>query len=465
MKLHLISDEGIGDRPKLGLGYIASYIHANSDDIKISLSHSTDDIIENIKRIKPDVIGLTANSLSFQWTNELACKIKQNFDIPLILGGPHITIVPASLPASIDIGVLGEGEQTMLELIELIQKEGVFDKESLKNIDGLVFREKDKLYFTKKRRLIEPLDVIPFPDRDLLKVQQGSGKHWRQTHIMTSRGCPYKCRFCSSSSMWEKTRLFSANYVVEEIKLLIEKYRIQQILIYDDLFIVNKKRALAISKLIRKEGLHKKADFGCLSRADIFDEDIAKALKNMNVTWISFGMESGSQEILSFLKNDAITLDMIRKAVALAKKIGIPAVDGSFMVGSPHETREDALKTVAFIRELGLSTIGYNITTPFPGTELWKYALDIGCIPEDAEWNEKFYLMKSVTAENLKEKINLSDMNPEVMYKMYVMIEKLNKNLMFRHKIKVIFSRYLLEYIIKCCKNPVFLNKLKIIFD
>lgn len=224
---------------------------------------------------------------------------------------------------------------------------------------------------------------------------------------MTSRGCPFNCRFCEAGKFWKKYRTHSPKYVVSEIETIYKRYGRDELVIMDDLFFIEKERLEKIADLLAKKNLTKKMRFEVIGRADLFSEDIAKILARMNVFAVSFGMESGSERILRYLKNKTVTVAQIRKATALARKYKMEVL-GTFMVGSPGETEKDIKKTIAFIKELDLDQVGVNVTTPFPGTELWEVAKKKGLVKDD-KWDDRLWGMRDVNEKNINEKLLLTD--------------------------------------------------------
>jgi magnesium-protoporphyrin IX monomethyl ester (oxidative) cyclase len=316
----------------------------------------------------------------------------------IILGGAHISTNPKDLDRNIDVGVIGEGEQTFLELVECFYKNKEFSFKELKKIKGICFMNKKKIEITPERELIKDLDTIPFPDLDLLdmkyylKPRQLIYGYVRKSMVMlTSRGCPYHCSFCSTSSIWKKFRGNSAEYVIKQLKWIIKKYNPRVIQIFDDLFILDKTRLEKIVNSIILERINKKIIFGCLCRADLLDEKTVVLLKKMNVKSIAIGMESASQSVLNYLKNETTTVKQLHDSIELCKKYKIK-VFGSFMLGNPGETREDLMKTLRFIKAHPTLGILNYITTPLPKTKLWDDAvakkkitpdLDISKLPMD----------------------------------------------------------------------------------
>lgn len=407
--------------PPLGLAYIAAYLRKYADLNNIMIIDNAS--IDEMERYKPDIIGISSVSQNFDIATKTAKTIKSMFDIPVIIGGVHITALPHTLPNCFDIGVLREGEQTMLELIDAYDRQGL-EHSTLKKIKGIVFRESDKIEITNSRPLIQPLDKIPFPARDLLRISEPA-------HIITSRGCPFKCVFCSSSSFWQKTRFFTPQYVVNEIKEIIDTYHIKVIHIWDDLFIANKKRLKEISELIRREGINDIVTFSCQCRPNLMDHETCKILKSMDVSGINFGIESGSDKILKYLKNNTVTVEQNKSAIDIGKKYGF-TVGGSFMIGSPGETKEDMEMSLKFLKESKIDFGCVYVTTPFPDTEIWNYAKEKGFVDDFMEWikldveqNEIIRDFKNNQINTNKKYILLSDkITPPELCEIYMGFEK-----------------------------------------
>ena len=400
MRLHLVSDEEqSSDRPKLGLGYLASYLKKNLPGIELSLSFAKDDLIADIRRIKPDIVGFSSMTHKFNEQIQKAKEVKEEFGLPIIFGGVHISLVPQALPKWVDIGVISEGEEILLRLLKHFEKTG---KLQTSKIPALAYWERGKIKITGPAHLIEPIDRIPSPDWDFLQVgKKGPG------HIMTSRGCPFNCRFCEAGEFWKKYRCYSPEYVVQEIETIYKRYGREELVIMDDLFFMNKERIERIKDLLVKKKITQKMRFEVIGRADLFTEEVARILSQMNVFAISFGMESGSEKILRYLKNETVTIDQIRRAVALAKKYKMQVL-GTFMVGSLGETEKDIKKTINFIKELNLDQVGVNVTTPFPGTQLWEVAKKKGLVKDD-QWDDRLWAMREVNEKNINQKLLLTE--------------------------------------------------------
>ncbi len=395
MKLFLINPDYMvyGD-PPLGLAYLSSYIKKNCSFIELEILDqlTQKEIIKKIKKDIPQIIGFTAVSINYVFVKKLAEKIKSLFPkIILILGGVHITTSPESFEdSSFDIAVRGEGEICLTKLLNVIRENQTINYEKLSKINGLLFKENNKIINTGLSEMIENLDNIPIPSRDLLNMNYyilprfSSGDEIDSIgSLLTSRGCPYSCKFCSSSSFWKrKVRFFSAKRVAEEIEILYKIYKYNHIYIYDDLFSINKERLRKIISILKQKNILGKIRFSVYGRANCFDEETAKLLKELNVKDIVFGFETGSQRLLTFLKGKGITIEDGIKAISLSKKYSL-SPGGFFILGSPTETEYDMEKTYNFIKNNCRENFIIYQTIPFPGTYLWNDALKNKIIQKD----------------------------------------------------------------------------------
>ncbi|HEX77695.1 MAG TPA: B12-binding domain-containing radical SAM protein [Dehalococcoidia bacterium] len=403
--------------PPLGLGYIASYLDKYLKSINIEIIDSSENLKEKIIRSRPDVLGFTSSTPNYFEVVDLIKEVKKCLDVPIILGGPHITSLPHKLSEHVDVGVIGEGEETMLELMKLFDEKGDFANSELQKIKGIVYHDNGENIITPPRELIEPIDKIPFPNRSLFDMSNYlrpadilvNHEYLRGTSMLTSRGCPYRCIYCQVPQQWRKLRLHSAEYVAREIKLLVDEYKLEGIAIVDDLFIVNTERIERLIELLEEYEILGKVKFLVDGRSNLIDEKLLALLKRLNVVQMALGIESGSERVLNYLKRGSVTAEQNRNAVHLAKKYGI-GIYGQFMMGTPTETKEEMLETLKFIREQPLRSVHLSITTPLPGSELWDYCKKEGIVTDDMDWRlfnmepqdsveNNFYIDKQVPYE------------------------------------------------------------------
>lgn len=384
--------------PRLGLGYLATYLKQKlNDEIEI---HIVDNVFDNvflkITEIKPDILGISAMTIEYADAIDLAVKVKEVLpECRIIVGGVHISTLPNSLNPCFELGVLGEGEETLYELVSLFNRKKIFAPDDLAKINGIVFWDSGQLRKTFPRFLINPLDKVQldwkYLDRHLVRKKLFAlGEYGIEGYLFTSRGCPYDCEFCSTKIFWNKVRFFSVDRICEEILLLKNKYNVDHIQILDDLFTQNKKRLREIISGLKKAGVLGKVKFSSSARANVIDEEICDLLKEMNVVSITFGFESGSERILKYIKGNSVTVDQNKNAIKVAVNKGIKVM-GGIMLALPTETIEDMKKTVEFTdfaRKNGVDIIWPFVLVPFPGTRVWDIARERGIVSDNMDWRK-----------------------------------------------------------------------------
>ncbi len=362
----------------LGLGYLSAVVKQRFGAGSVQFHVAIEDIERRINEISPDIVAITSTSQNFDVARAHAAVAKQA-NVTTLIGGYHITMMPELLSEDMDVGVLREGEETFVELIAAyLEQDGLRKPEVLRGIPGIVFRDGDAIVRTKPRPPIEPLDTLPFPDRDLLG---------REHRIMiTSRGCPYRCVYCASTRFWRGVRMFSPEYIVREISHLHDRYGMRHITLFDDLFIVDKERVRRLVELIRSARLHKRVSLNCLATANLVDDEIAELLRKMNVRRVGMGLESGSERILKSLKGKHASVEANRNAVRTLARHGLE-IEGAFVIGAPDETEQDMLDTLRFVQENPLDLFEVYLLTPYPGTPLWDHAIERGLVSPNMPWN------------------------------------------------------------------------------
>jgi len=382
-------DEERGYNPPLGLLYIAAYLRAHSshevevlDAVAEQIGY--DKFASIISQKRPDVVGITA--MTFTLIDVLkTIKIVKDVskDIKVVLGGPHATIYPLEtikLP-EVDFVVKQEGEITFSKLLENFS-----NKENLRKVKGIAFKNNsNEIIDTGPNEFIEDLDSLPFPARDLVPYKKYTSvlsKHKFITTMFTSRGCPFECSFCDRPHMGKRFRAHSVVNVVDEMEACLG-LGIKEILIYDDTFTVDRKRVMDICNEILRRKL--KITWDIRARVDTLDEEMLNRLKEAGCERIHYGVEAGTEKILKVLKK-GVSLRQVEEVFKLTKKAGIYTL-AYFMIGSPTETKEDILKTIDFAKRLNPDYASITITTPFPATELYKWALEQKVITHDY-WRE-----------------------------------------------------------------------------
>jgi radical SAM superfamily enzyme YgiQ (UPF0313 family) len=366
--------------PPLGLLYLGAVLEQEGHKVEI-----LDYYAENISREKlqnsltlSDAVGMTVYTDDYNTAADISRLIKSlDPDIPLIIGGPHCIFLQKQSLSDIpdaDISVIGEGDYVILDILRALQ-----GKKNLADIHGIYYRDNRLIKSGKTFQVIDNLDVLPFPARHLVEKYEygtyafGYTLKKKVTSLITSKGCPFHCRFCARYGNFIKNWSFrkrSAENVVKEIQELDGKYR--SVVIVDDNFLADKKRAHRIFDML----LESNVDIEFLiegARVDTADKDLYLKMKKAGVKYILYGLESGNQEVLDFY-NKNITLEQIRNAVNLAHKMGF-YVGASFIFGAPMETKNQIENTIRFACSLPLDLANFLPLIYRMGSQLWIKAV------------------------------------------------------------------------------------------
>ena len=355
--------------------YLAAYAEKQMGTKEFEFRLSKGNLGKEIESFGPHIVAISAVSMNYNFAGEYA-RMAKRYGLTVIIGGIHISNLPNSLTQDMDVGCIGEGEETFSELLRVYLESEDFFPRNLSEIKGIVYRDRGELITTPERPLLDSLDQIPHPKRNLLG--------YRNTDTMlTARGCPYRCAFCSVSRYWKKVRFASPDYVVAEMRELSDR-GVRIIKIYDDLFTFNKRRLEQVADEIVSSGLDQRVKFTCWCRASTVTEEVVAALKRMNLVSVELGLESGCDRTLKYLKGNA-TVEENWRAVDLLKNAGIQT-NAAFIIGAPDETEEEVIQTYDFIKKSRLDTVTVNRLIPFPGTPVWEYALEKGLVSETMDW-------------------------------------------------------------------------------
>jgi radical SAM superfamily enzyme YgiQ (UPF0313 family) len=361
-------------QPPIGLASIAAALEKAKYPITIvdanALRLQPTDVVPLVN--KAQIVGLTAVTPTISNATSIARHLKEaNPKLTIILGGAHATLLPEDTLArtpEIDIVVRGEGEETIINLVQAIESEKPLD-----NIPGINYRRNSELVSTTSRYDNVDLDSLPFLAYHLLPWQKYKphpphGRVLPFAAIVTSRGCPYRCAYCSKPIFGNKFRGQSPERVLEEIIYIKDKFGIREIAFYDDIFTLNKKRAIEIADGMLSKDLN--MQWTCETRVNLVDKELLQKIKQAGCYAIAYGIESASPEILQNISKD-ISLEQVEKAVRISREAGLETI-GYFMIGSPGETPETIDKTIQFAKKLKLDFAQFSVTMPFPGTELYK---------------------------------------------------------------------------------------------
>jgi radical SAM superfamily enzyme YgiQ (UPF0313 family) len=336
---------------------------------------------EVIRDFKPDLVGITFLSTKIAAVRHLTdlCRSLRP-GVPVVLGGAHPTILPeASLEQTgADFIVMGEGEAAFAELADAVES----GRRNFENIQGLAFRGPGgKTVVTPPRPLLPDLDALPFPDRESLHRLE-SYRPDDLSMIMTSRGCPFRCTFCTS--IWERNvRHRSVVDIVDEIEYLIKRFGVRKIFFKDDTFTLSRKRVLTFCDELDRRGI--KIVWECLTRIELVDEDLVMRMRRSGLDYLKIGIETGSPRLLQ-ATNKNITLEQIRRGAAILNRIK-QKWSAFFMLGYPDEKEEEIRKSWDLIREIRPTYVSMSILAPYPGCRIYYDLEEKGIIGEDTDWN------------------------------------------------------------------------------
>jgi len=395
--------------PNFGLIYLISYYkkfgkYPRKIQFKIYDENCQDerDLLKILRGYKPNIIGVSCTSLVIERAEGLIKLVRSwNKNIPIIGGGVHFQTDPRGKIKilDVDIAFTGEGEIPFKEFIDLyIEHDGKLSEKLLSKLTGISYKSQSATIVNPPGNIVKDLDFMSYRDFSYYdeeyyfqkKYELYPGKHGRILTILSSRGCPFNCKFCFNSFRKKPLRFHSVDFTLKLIKYFAKKYKIKLIVVNDDLFLADKQRVAEFCRRLIASKLEIK--WVCQGRPDILsdkDADLLKLMKKAGCEQICFGFESGSNRILKFIKGETSSVEKNQRAIDLVHQSGI-RVFGYFMLGIPRETKKDLLMTKAFITE-NLNKLSFYevfVFTPLPGTFLW-------------DWCEKEGLLKKVIFADL----------------------------------------------------------------
>lgn len=385
--------------PSPSLGYLGSVCKKCGADVQIwdeavelSYRQKVDELITVIKRIQPDLIGVTLTTPFVRFAYDFVSKISGVSTAHVIAGGAHVTFCPEEVlySAPFQLAVIGEGEKTMEELLRYYMKKNV----GLEDIKGIVYKNASgKIIFNAQRPFIEDLDSLlpPLDQQCLIKTDRGEvfGQ------ILTSRGCPGACTFCGSLVHGKRFRFRSANSVFGEMRYLHEKFGIKRFRFQDDALTINQPRLMELCGLIGKERRFCPS-WTCQSRADTTNKTLLKTMKEAGCMMIDIGLESASPRVMEKIKKH-IAIGKVLEAIDNCYDIGLP-VTVNLMTGFPFETKEDIRCNIDFMKSVSKKVSRFNVgllLKPYPGTDVYKEYHDVYGFTQ--WWLDERYCDKAVS--------------------------------------------------------------------
>ncbi|MBF0171729.1 MAG: cobalamin-dependent protein, partial [Nitrospinae bacterium] len=466
--------------PPYGALYIASALLSNGYEVRIDDCHrenlNVEQLIKRVNEFVPDVVGFSATvATSYKFVKMASFLLKEHFpDMTLIVGGALTSAAEIVLKnTKIDIAVIGEGDDTIIELMKTIEKRADF-----KDIDGIAYKVKDEIIYTTPRKQIQNIDVLKYPAFELLNMDNymediygyikrfpmyidldkrfyEPNKRTKFLRLMLSRGCISQCSFCYRQM--RGLRHFSFDYMFDYIEHLMDRFKIRQFSFGDECFSSNKKWT---KKFIEELG-KRKLDimFQILGmRVDTVDKDTLIALKELGCWCIEYGFESGSQKMLNIMDKHATVQDNIN-AAKWTKEAGI-FTSPAFVIGMPGETKETIHESIRFLKEIDFNFFQYTFAFPVPGTPLYNYSKLKGYITDEDKYLDDVYTANPNNFIETPSFINFTDETKENMMLWPILMKKeIDNNL---HKVSLSYRLWVYKNYIKTMgiKN-FFLSKLK----
>lgn len=361
--------------PPLNIAYLAAIAEKAGHQVEIIDGEieglNNQDIINRVKDFSPDLIGMTGTTPMFHLVVKLAKALKEQMDVPIVAGGHHVTLFKEKVfEKCFDFFFISEADVSFADFLKCYKSNG-----NLANIKGILFRHRGELLFTGNPGLTQNLDAIPFPARHLLKFKKYNVGTLRgtlnYTSIMTTRGCPFECIYCSNSVYGKSVRRRSIENVLDEIESVVNQLGIKHFYFVEDVLTLDKQYSLSLCDEIDKRKL--KITFEGSTRANLFDEELAERLAKSGLIRISFGLESADPKVLKIIKKQ-VSLESYIRANRLTNKFGIETIN-SVMLGLPGEDRASIARTIAFLRKArDIQHATYGIAMPYPGTEFYEMA-------------------------------------------------------------------------------------------
>jgi radical SAM superfamily enzyme YgiQ (UPF0313 family) len=424
--------------PHLALAYLGAVSERRGDTVRVFDADVEDQpLVEFLHEFKPHLVGITTNTPQVKQSWSTAAAIKQEFDIPIVLGGPHVSVVSEELDfesvrqPQVDMVVRGEGEGPWLEISDLVDRylrdqpefsaKGMLNPELdlFREVNGLSYKTNDgQLHRNPDGQVIADLDGLPWPAYHLFKMDRYTNLQpatdaipgSRSFSILTSRGCPYRCTFCSQSIMPIKWRARSPENVIEEWRHLVKDLGALEIGVLDDSANIRKNRLHQLADaLIDNQINHVPWIFVNGIRANLADLDLLVKLKKAGLRRTAFGVETGDEQMIVKIDKH-IDHDTIRQAFKNAKAAGIETI-GFFIIGLPGDTRETMQKTIDFAIELDPMIANFSMMTPYPGTIVYEQVKQSGRFLVQ-DWEDYVFF-------DQKARYEMGDLTAELMEEMY----------------------------------------------
>jgi anaerobic magnesium-protoporphyrin IX monomethyl ester cyclase len=355
-----------------------------------------------MRKTKPKIVGITASIVSVPCVFNIAKIIKKtDSNVRVVLGGPAATTIPDYILGNehVDYLVYGEGEETVVDLIEHISNNDT-SLESLKKVKGIIFKHGGEIVKAPARSLIPDINELPFPDRESMFALDENNqirKVYSNGDILASRGCPYLCKFCACYTIWgtRTPRTRSVGNIMQEVEHIVTTYGQESFIFWDDLFTTNKKRVIEFCEEILKRDLNIK--WICMARLNTLDRESLDIMKKAGCVQIQVGIESGSERMLKFIGKN-LALSVINEKTQIIKDAAMNWL-AFFIIGFPTETKEEIKQTLNYIEKIKPSAVGISIFSPYPGTDFFTYLNENKLFSKQGEYlkNDTWYTENNYT--------------------------------------------------------------------
>jgi radical SAM superfamily enzyme YgiQ (UPF0313 family) len=379
MKIAFIDPPGFSNGLNTGLGYLSAVLDKHGYDVSVlDLNNKTGNQKKRLSHISDsDTIGISIKSFTLKNSLALLKMLKSN--ATLLAGGPHVTLDPYNLmkETNFDIAVIGEGEQTILKIVS-----GKYRNK----IKSIAFREDNNIIINEKRDWISDIDGLPYPKYDCFDSFNGKIERYP---LITSRGCPYNCSYCSVGTViGKKWRARKPKNIIDELIQAKEKYKSKEFEILDDNFSLDMRRAKSICQLLIDNKIN--MAWSCTNgvRADKLDSELIELMRYSGCNSIAIGVESGCREVFDKIQKGENLAD-IENAVSLAKKAGMK-VKGFFIIGLPESTYKKDMQSIEYAKKLQMDSISWGMFVPYPGTRAWEWSKKNARFLRD--WKDGFHI-------------------------------------------------------------------------
>ena len=381
-----------GIYPPLGVAYLAAAARRAGFPVSIIEAHaqglSHEQVARAIGHIRPDVVGITSTTFNWPVVADLVRAVRRtSAKVQLWVGGPQLSLYPdqCMVEGSVDAAVVGEGDETIVELLTRLQQ-----GEELAGVPGTLVRQGDQLVRGPAREPIAELDTLALPAIDLLPLHRYRSLTLPTPYVSmtTTRGCPYRCRYCSQVYVGGTYREHGVDRVVAEMNRAVDDFGAKEIVFFDETFSLSRRRTMALCEAILARG--PRVRWNVRTRADLLPDELLAAMADAGCCSIHVGIEAGTERVRK-LMNKKLDLPKARRALAEARRLGIET-RGYFMLGYPGETREEMEQTMRLARDLPLDWASFSITQPMPRTGIYDDLLAQG--PEQGDYWRDYTLLK-----------------------------------------------------------------------